>query len=174
MEDINAKSLRAKGWTIIFRDENVIAQKGENYTKALRMPVTDEKGMHWEQHASLSPHNWQQFYLDDNQQLELRAVKRLCYCASLPDGSCDFCTGLRREEVKHEMTPPLARPPEGSVYPVVLPLWNTDDILTRNIVQNPKTAGGCGCRCRPRYAVEPDPNSDGITAVKVCPEQCDV
>jgi hypothetical protein len=56
----------------------------------------------WLERAEANPGNWEQFHLNTHQQIEIIALQRVCYCRQLPDGDCDFCTGVRRDEVLRE------------------------------------------------------------------------
>jgi hypothetical protein len=114
---MTAKQLRAAGWLVFFRDEWVICYKGTHLKNALRLPVNNGE---WMEKAE-DPGNWQQFLLTGSQRLELMALQKVCYCSSLGDGNCDFCTQTRRHELEDtikKMTLGLEN------EPFVFPTWS--------------------------------------------------
>jgi hypothetical protein len=95
------KKLRDRAWLIFFRNNMVIAhsRKSMLLTNALMLPI-DNGG--WREKAE-DPGNWHQFNLTGEQKVEIEALRKVCYCHLLPDNTCDWCSGMRQNDLMDEM-----------------------------------------------------------------------
>jgi len=87
---MNAQQWRKLGYVVIFSDELVWLYRPQSGV-VLTTPndngdwmLRDDVNRDWK-HAPETP--------------LIKAIARDCYCSSLPDGSCDFCTGTRTPEL---------------------------------------------------------------------------
>jgi hypothetical protein len=84
---MNARTLRAERWRVIFRSGRVMARLTAGPGPTFATAVNRGEWMH------IPIRDWAVGAEDD--RVELCRVDRWCYCSSLPGTGCDFCNGVR-------------------------------------------------------------------------------